>query len=174
MLDKREFIKGTVIFANLERPRIFQNGNTKHSVRLAVNKSDSNTCNKLQHAYRKALLEGDTMYGTTAFSQKTNITSPIKEGVQYYGDSYSNYYILDLNTKLQPQVIDVNKILLPINCIKPGSFVCVAMSFFPYNVNEKCGISGKLHSMMFIRQDKPIVTEISNALEDFSNYELDE
>jgi len=168
-LEEKFFVKGKIVFANLLEPKFFQDGVGKYSIRLMVDKSDLKSCTNMQQYYQRAVA-----IGATLFVGNDNIMSPIKEGLNYYGTSYSNYYVLDLNTKIQPQIIDINKTLLPLDRIKSGAYVCVAMNFFPYNVNGKCGVSARLYSMMFIRQEAPVITEVSNALEDFATFNLEE
>lgn len=166
-------IKGTVISANLTEPRFFLNGDSKYTMRTLIAKSDLKSCTKLQQQYQEALTAGAMIYKIVSFDKNENLASPIKEGLQHYGARYSNYYVLDAGSKIQPQVIDKHKKLLSPQYIKSGASVCVALSFFPYNVNGKCGISAKLHSLMFIEQGEPI-TETSDAAADFADYNLDE
>lgn len=172
-MEEKFITKGVVVFANLIEPKIFLNGDSKYSIRILISKSDLKNYTKLQQQYQIALNTGATIYKTDAFTKNENLASPIKEGLQYYGAKFSNYYILDANSKVQPQIIDKQKRLLPQECIKSGASVCVALSFFPYNVNGKCGISAKLHSLMFISQGEPIV-ETSDAVADFADYNFDE
>ena len=172
-MEVKFITKGVVVFANLIEPKIFLNGDSKYSIRILVSKSDLKSCNKLQQQYQVALTTGATIYKTDTFTKNENLVSPIKEGLQYYGTKYSNYYILDANSKVQPQVIDRDKKLLCPERIKSGAHICVALSFYPYSVNGRCGISAKLHSLMFIAQGEPI-TEISDAVADFADYNLEE
>ena len=166
-------IKGAVTSANLIEPKFFLNGDSKYTMRILVAKSDPKSCTTLQHQYQIALNTGATIYKTDAFTKNENLASPIKEGLQYYGAKFSNYYILDANSKVQPQIIDKQKRLLPQECIKSGAHVCVALSFYPYSVNGRCGISAKLHSLMFIAQGEPIA-ETSDAVADFADYNFNE
>ena len=166
-------IKGTVIFVNLIEPKVFLNGDSKYSIRILIDKSDLKSCTKLQQQYQKTVATGAMIYRTEAFTNNENLTSPIKEGLQYYGAQYSNYYILDANSRIQPQVIDKYKKLLSHDCIKSGAQVYVALSFYPYSINGRCGISAKLHSLMFIAQGEPI-TEISDAIADFADFNFEE
>ena len=172
-MEGKFITKGVVVFANLIDPKIFLNGDSKYSIRILVNKSDLKSYTKLQQQYQIALTTGATIYKTDAFTKNENLASPIKEGLQYYGAKFSNYYILDANSKVQPQIIDKQKKLLPQECIKSGAHVCVALSFYPYSVNGRRGISAKLHSLMFIAQGEPI-TETSDAVTDFADYNFDE
>ena len=172
-MEEKFITKGIVASANAKEPRFFPNGDSKYNVRILVDKSDQKSCTKLQQHYQEALFTGATIYKTEAFTKNENLASPIKEGLQYYGAKYSNYYILDANSKVQPQVIDKQKRLLPQECIKSGAVVYVAISLFPYNINGKCGISAKLHSLMFIVQGEPIA-ETSDAVTDFADFNFDE
>lgn len=172
-MEEKFILKGTVGFANLNEPKFFLNGDSKYNIRILIDKSNLKSCTKLQQQYQEALTTGATIYKIESFAKNENLASPIKEGLQYYGTRYSNYYILDASSKIQPQVIDKYKKLLSPQYIKSGASVCVALSFFPYNVNGKCGISAKLHSLMFIEQGEPI-TETSDAVADFADYSFDE
>ena len=165
-------IKGAVTSANLIEPRFFLNGDSKYTMRILVAKSDLKSCTNLQQQHQKALNTGVALY-KDAFAKTENLASPIKEGLQYYGAKYSDYYVLDVGSKIQPQVINKDKKLLSQECIKSGSHVCVAISFYPYSISGKCGISAKLHSLMFIAQGEPI-TEVSDAVADFADYNFNE
>lgn len=172
-MEEKFITKGMVASGNVTEPRFFLNGDSKYNVRILVDKSDQKNCTKLQQYYQRALTTGATIYKSEAFAKNENLVSPIKEGLQYYGAKYSNYYILDANSKVQPQVIDKQKKLLPQECIKSGAHVYVALSFYPYSVNGRCGISARLHSLMFIAQGEP-VAETSDAVADFADYNFDE
>ena len=166
-MEEKFITKGIVASANAKEPRFFPNGDSKYNVRILVDKSDQKSCTKLQQHYQEALFTGATIYKTEAFTKNENLASPIKEGLQYYGAKYSNYYILDANSKVQPQVIDKQKRLLPQECIY------IALSFYPYSVNGRCGISARLHSLMFIAQGEPIA-ETSDAVTDFADFNFDD
>ena len=172
-MEEKFITKGIVASANAKEPRFFQNGDSKYNVRILVDKSDQKSCTKLQQHYQEALFTGATIYKTEAFTKNENLASPIKEGLQYYGAKYSNYYILDANSKVQPQVIDNQKKLLPQECIKSGAHVYIALSFYPYSVNGRCGISARLHSLMFIAQGEPIA-ETSDAVTGFADFNFDD
>ena len=171
-MEEKFITKGMVASGNVTEPRFFLNGDSKYNVRILVDKSDQKSCTKLQQHYQRALTTGATIYKSEAFAKNENLVSPIKEGLQYYGAKYSNYYILDVNSKVQPQVIDKQKKLLSQECIKSGAHVYVALSFYPYSVSGKCGISAKLHSLMFIAQGEPIA-ETSDAVTDFADFNFD-
>ncbi len=128
-MEEKFITKGMIVSGNVTEPRFFLNGDSKYNVRILVDKSDQKGCTKLQQHYQKALATGATIYKTDAFTKNENLASPIKEGLQYYGTKYGNYYILDANSKVQPQVIDNQKRLLPQECIKSGAHVYVALSF---------------------------------------------
>lgn len=164
------FVRGVVLSAYLDEPKIFRNGDGKYFIRLCVDKNDARSISELDKYYQVAMTKGTEIWMNRGYN--SGIASPFKEGVQY-GTAYANYRILDLNTREKPQVIDQNKKLLSTSVVQPGAVVYVAMSFFPYNVNGKCGISAKLHSLMFIKQGEPI-RETSDAVADFADFKFDE
>lgn len=100
--------QSVVVFANLIEPKIFLNGDSKYSIRILVSKSDLKSCNKLQQQYQVALTTGATIYKTDTFTKNENLVSPIKEGLQYYGTKYSNYYILDADFEIQTMTVSVD------------------------------------------------------------------
>lgn len=173
-MSKNIYVVGKVAFANLVEPKYFMDGSAKYSVRLLIDKFNEKEKQKISSALKEAYENGKEIFKKTAqvVPELKNISSAVKRGETLSNSIYEKYFVLDAKSNTQPQVIDKEKTLLDANIIQSGSEVVLAVNLFPYNVNGNCGISCKLHSLMFVRQGSPIVEE-SNAAEDFADFDFD-
>lgn len=165
-------------FVNAFEPKAFGEGQTpKYSVMLLIPKSDVGTVERIKKAIDAAAQKGlMTKFGgklpavlKTTLKDADKDTDQDGELFATKWDYTKGHYIINVSSKIQPQVVDEN--LNPI--INPSEFYSgcygrASINFFAYNNNGNKGISAGLNNLQKLEDGEPL-GGITSAASDFAD-----
>ena len=165
-------------FVNVFEAKAFGEGQTpKYSVMLLIPKSDVGTIARIKKAIDAAAQKGlSTKFGGKLPALlKTTLKDADKDMDQdgeIFADKWdyvAGHYILNVSSKIQPQIVDanLNPIVNPVEFYS-GCYGRASINFFAYNNNGNKGISAGLNNLQKL-EDGESLGSVTTAEQDFAN-----
>lgn len=167
-------------YANIFEKSSIDDNTPKYSTALLIDKSDTNTINAIKHAINKAIEEGkNSKWGGKI---PGNLKTPLRDGDEERPDdpNYKDKFFFNASTTRKPQVLDVDKSLVPdpedgaySDVVYSGCYAHVSINFYPFEARGNKGVAAGLGNVMKAGDGEPLAGG-STAEEDFADIEASE
>ncbi|MDR1241060.1 MAG: DUF2815 family protein [Oscillospiraceae bacterium] len=160
-------------YANVWQAKSHNDGTPKYSVSVIIQKSDSETLERIKKAI-EAAYKGDIgkLKGNNKSAPLISaIKTPLRDGDAERPDdeAYKGAYFLNANSIKAPGIVDLG--LAPItdtSQVYSGVYARVSLSFYAFNVNGNKGIACGLQNIQKVR-DGEVLGGKPNPEEDFDD-----
>ncbi len=163
-----------ISFAHLYEPKSINDSDPKYSVSCLIDKSDTETIDRIQKAIEAAREDGRTRKWGGKIPP--NLKLPLRDGDIDRPDdeSYVGCFFVNATSKDKPQVVDrkVQRIEDPM-MVYSGCYCNVTVNFYPFNASGNRGIAAGLGNVQFIRDGEHLAGRAS-ASSDFDALEEDD
>lgn len=167
-------------YANIFEPRKGLNGDEeKYSVSILIDKSDTDTVEKINAAIANATEDGKTRRWSGKVPK--NLKTPLRDGDEERDDeAYAGCYFINANSKMKPEVVGKERdaatgkpIRLGQEDVYSGCYANVSVNFYPYSVSGNSGIACGLGNIQKER-DGERLSGGASASEDFDFTDADD
>lgn len=165
-------------YANIAQPRKNDDGTSKYSAQIIIDKDDKKTIKRLKNAVEELKQDPKAVAkveGKTAFLQLNLRDGDADPTVEDQFDTYAGKYFINANNAKQPIVFDRDKNKMDTFEIEEeiysGVYVQVQLSVFAYNFNGKKGIGFGLNGIRKVR-DGERLGGVHVAASDFDDDDL--
>lgn len=158
-------------FANIFKPKSFEEGAEKYSASFIIPKSDAKTLEAIRSAIKAAAALGKEEFGSKWSFDK----NPLRDGdtdSKRGGDAaYANSYFVNASSSAAPGVLNRDKTR---TCdpavVYSGCYVYAAINFYPFSKKGNSGVAAGLNNIMKARDGEKLSGR-AEAEEDFADVE---
>ena len=146
--------------------------NGKYSTSILIPKSEKETIDAIKEAVEAAKQAGIT--GKWGGKEPKNLVSPLMDGDERDDEVYAGHYYLNAKCSTRPGLVYRNgSPIVDEEEIYSGVWAFVSVTFFPYDVNVKKGISCGLNNLAKFKDDERLGGRVS-AERDFAGIDMDD
>lgn len=159
--------KVRINYPNLFIPRkVEYSDESRYSVSILIPKNDIETMEKINETIFKSKEKGLLVWGDIP----ENIKTPLRDGDLEKPDNenYKNHYFINATSKFKPGVVDkrIKEIKNPEE-IYPGCYCRASIEFYPFNINNQCGIGCSIKNLQKVSDGERILIN-SRPEDDFT------
>jgi hypothetical protein len=158
-------------FANIFKPRSFEEGAEKYSATFIIPKSDEKTLKEIKEAIKAAAALGKEKFGSRWSPKKT----PLRDGDtdEKRGDdpAYADAYFFNASSSEKPGVLDIDKTRTDSpEVVYSGCYVLASINFYPFSVRGNEGVAAGLNNILKVADGERLSGRAS-AEDDFADME---
>lgn len=161
-------------YCNIWEPKSINGSEPKYSISAIIDKSDTETINKVKAAIEAAKSESIPKWGGKI---PANLKLPLRDADaegRSDDEAYKNSMFFNANSKQPPQIVDRHvQPILDQTEVYSGCYGRISVTFFGYNSNGNRGIGAGLGNVQLLKQG-PSLGGRTNASDDFDSVEDDE